>query len=60
MQQACFGIWAVGNAMPCLTTVETGPSIVVGGDDLAGIALRGLHGVLASELCVRGLGACHL
>ena len=42
-----------------LTAVETGPSIVIGGD-LAGIALWSLHGVLASELCVRGLGACHL
>ena len=35
-----FGIWAVGNVMPCLTAVETGPSIVVVGGDLAGIALR--------------------
>ena len=24
-----FSIWAVGNVMPCLTAVETGPSIVV-------------------------------
>ena len=32
-----FSIWAVGNVMPCLTAVETGPSIaVVGG-------LPGLH-----------------
>ena len=55
------GIWAVGNVMPCLTAVETGPSIVGGGGgDLAGIALRGFHGVLAPELCVRVLGACHL
>ena len=46
--------------MPCLTADETGPSIVVGGGDLAGIALRGLHGGLASELCVRNLGAYHL
>ena len=46
--------------MPCLTAVETGPSIVVGGGDLAGIVLRGFHGVLAPKLCVRGLGACHL
>ena len=46
--------------MPCLTAVETGPSIVVGGGDLAGIALWGFQGVLALELCVRGLGACHL
>ena len=46
--------------MPCLTAVETGPSIVVVSGDLACIALRGLHGVLAPELCVRGLGACHL
>ena len=50
-----FGIGAVGNVMPCLTAVETGPNIVVGGGDLACIALRGLHGVLAPELCVRGL-----
>ena len=55
-----FGIWAVGNVMPCLTAVETGSSIVVVGGDLVGIALRGLHGVMASELCVRGLGSCHL
>ena len=55
-----FGIWAVGNVMPGLTAVETGPSIVVGGGDLAGIVLRGFRGVLAPELCVRGLGACHL
>ena len=46
--------------MPCLTAVETGPSIVVVGGDLAGIALRGLHGVLAPELRVRGLCDCHL
>src|SRR6185312_12489083 len=46
--------------MPCLTAVETSPSIVVIGGDLACIALRGLHGVLAPELCVRGLWACHL
>ena len=46
--------------MPYLTTVEIGPSIVVVGGDLAGIALRGLHGGLASKLCVRNLGACHL
>ena len=55
-----LGMWAVGNVMPCLTVVETGPSIIVVGGDLAGIALRSLHGVLASELCVRGLGSCHL
>ena len=55
-----FGIRAVGNVMPCLTVVETDPSIVVGGGDLAGIALRGLHGILASELCVRDLRSCHL
>ena len=55
-----LGIWAIGNVMPCLSAVETGPSIVVVGGDLAGIALRGLQGVLASELCVRNLGACHL
>ena len=35
-----FGIRAVGNVMPCLTAVETGPSIVVAGGDLADIALR--------------------
>ena len=46
--------------MPYLTAVETDPSIVVGGGYLACIALRGLHGVLVPELCVRGLGACHL
>ena len=46
--------------MSCLTAVETGPSIVVVGGDLAGIVLRGFHGVLALELRVRGLGACHL
>ena len=40
--------------MPCLTAVETGPSIAVVGGDFTGMALRGLHGVLASELCVRG------
>src|SRR6185295_18703132 len=55
-----FGIWAIGNVMPYLMVVETGPTIVVVGGDFAGIALRGLHGVLAPELCVRGLGACHL
>ena len=55
-----FGIWTVGNVMPCLTAVETGPSIVVVGGDLVCIALRGFHGVLAPELCVRGLGDCHL
>ena len=55
-----FGIWTVGNVMPCLTAVETGPSIVVVGGDLDYIALRGLHGVLVLELCVRGLGAHHL
>ena len=46
--------------MACLSAVETGPNIVVGGGDLAGIALRGLHGVLASELCIRGMWACDL
>ena len=46
--------------MPYLSAVEIGPSIAVVGGDLAGIALRGLHGVLASELCVRGLRSCHL
>ena len=43
--------------MPYLTVVETGPSIVVVGGDLACIALRSLHGVLVLELCARGLGA---
>ena len=46
--------------MPCLTAVETGPSIAVVGGDLAGITLRGLHDVLAPELCVRGMWPCHL
>ena len=46
--------------MPCLTAIESGPSIIVVGGDLADVALRGLHGVLASELCVRGLGSYHL
>ena len=46
--------------MPCLSAVETDPSIVVGGGDLTGIAQRGSHGVLAPELCIRGLWACHL
>ena len=46
--------------MSCLTAVETGPSIAVVGGDLACIALLGLHGVLAPELCVRDLWACHL
>ena len=55
-----FGIWAVGNVMPCLTAVETGSSIIVVGGDLAGIVLWGSHSVLVPELCVRGLGACHL
>ena len=40
--------------MSCLTAVEIDLSIVVGGGDLACIALRGLHGVLAPELRVRG------
>ena len=40
--------------------VETGYSIVVVSGDLAGIVLRGSHGVLIPELCVRGLGTCHL
>ena len=46
--------------MPCLSAVETDPSIAVVGGDLIGIALRGLHGVLAPKLCVRGLWPCHL
>ena len=45
--------------MSCLTAVETGPNIAVVGGDLTGIALRGSHGVLAPELCVRGLWAYH-
>ena len=60
LEKLVVGIRAVSNEMPCLAAVETGPSIAVVGGDLAGIALRGLHGVLASELCVRGLGSCHL
>ena len=46
--------------MPYLTAVETGPSIIVVSGDLADIVLRGFHGVQVPELCVRGLGACHL
>ena len=46
--------------MPCLSAVETDSSIAVVGGDLACIAVRGLHGVLAPELRVRGLWACHL
>ena len=46
--------------MPCLTAVETGPNIAVVVGNLAYIALWGLLGVLAPELCVRGLWACHL
>ena len=46
--------------MPCLSAVETDPRIAVVGGDLTGIALRGLHGVLAPKLCVRGLLDCHL
>ena len=55
-----FGIRAVGNVMPSLTAVETGPRIIVVGGDLACIALWGLHGVLAPELRVRGWWGCHL
>ena len=51
---------AVSNEMPCLSAVETDPSIAIVGGDLACIALLGLHGVMAPELCVRGLWACHL
>ena len=50
-----FGIRAVGNVMPCLTAVETGPSIVVVGGDLACIALRAFM-VFWLLNCV--LGAC--
>ena len=46
--------------MPNLSAVETDPSIAVVGGDLACIAPRGLHGVLAPKLRVRGLWACHL
>ena len=46
--------------MPCLAAVETGPNIAVVVGNLAYIALWGLLGVLAPELCVRGLWACHL
>src|SRR6185436_19385661 len=46
--------------MPCLSIVKTDPSITVVGGDLACITLRGLYGVLAPKLCVRGLWACHL
>ena len=46
--------------MSCLSAVETGPNIAVVVGDLACIALWGFHGVLAPELCVRGLWACHL
>jgi len=46
--------------MSCLTAIETDPSIAVVGGDLACIVMRGLHGVLATELSVRGLWACHL
>src|SRR6185503_294690 len=46
--------------MPCLSVVETDPSIAIVGGDLTGIALRGLHGVLAPKLRVRGMWACHL
>ena len=42
--------------MPYLMAVETGSSIVVVSGDLAGIVLRGFHGVLVPELCVRDLG----
>ena len=51
MQQACSWHWVVGNVMLCLSAVETSPGIIVDGGDLAGIALQGLHGVLAPELC---------
>ena len=38
-----FGIRAVGNVMPCLTAVETGPSIIVVCSDLAGSWRRPMH-----------------
>src|SRR6185503_11607806 len=53
-------IRAVGDEMPCLSAVEAGPHIAVVGGDLACITLRGPHGVLASELGVRGPWSCHL
>ena len=46
--------------MPCLSAVETGPDIAVAVGDLARITLWGPHGVLASELCVRGPWSCRL
>ena len=46
--------------MTHLTTVEAGPHIAIVGGDLACITLRGPHGVLASELGVRGPRSCHL
>ena len=39
--------------MPCLSAVETDPSIIVGGGDLAGIALRAFM-VLWPLNCVLG------
>src|SRR6185312_8475301 len=46
--------------MPRLSAVEAGPHIAVVVGDLACITLRGPHGVLAPELCVRGPWSCHL
>ena len=46
--------------MTRLSTVEAGPHIAVVVGDLACITLRGPHGVLAPELCVRGPWSCHL
>ena len=52
-------VWAVGNEVPGLTAVEACPW-VVGGGDLAGVVLWGLHGILVVvllELGFRALGA---
>ena len=46
--------------MSRLSAVEAGPHIAVVGGDLSCITLRGPHGVLASELGVRGPWSCHL
>src|SRR6185312_11788108 len=46
--------------MSRLTAVEAGPHVAVVGGDLACITLWGPHGVLASELGVRGPWSRHL
>src|SRR6185503_11775098 len=46
--------------MSRLSTVEAGPHVAVVVGDLACITLRGPHGVLASELGVRGTWSSHL